>query len=576
MEDIQGCPQGSVMSPGAGYSPSKDNLLNRLNSTPCLPSCFADDLSLVSSGICLNTVTGNMQEGLNICEKWGQEYGLTFCSRKYVALLFTRKRGIKPKVLRLGGKELKYVDSACCLGIQYDNRLLFTEHIRSRVSKAKGLLMNSRRMIGCKYGPKPEYHLYLWKNIILPMLTYGAVVWHGAVAKKGNADMLRRVQSLALRLIAPVRRSTPTSMLQMAYGSMPIELEIEAAAVAQWHSIRKIDYSDLLMTPGGHRFKLEKKLPNELKGENDCCPLTEIWHKNFKLYTHRTPIILQWGTWYAYVCGVVHDGRVGSGAIVYRNGKQVATFKHRLPGGNITTAEMTIIIQVSNYLEARHDGYPVKLISGNVNTLSYMGATKSTSLSQINAINALNLLGIETEIWFSHKCNGLHEAKENAIAACQQDSSSIAFTKKEIKCVIENTYVGLWTERWKKQPDCRQSKIFWSAPDKMLTKQLLKMTRERVGFAIRLWSGHSYFRRHDRLCGANRVASCRYCTAAEETPEHLILYCEYFKDVRAKYTQGGGLKVNPEQALSIAFEAGLVQAEKEERESDLDISLHRS
>ena len=85
-----------------------------------------------------------------------------------------------------------------------------------------------------------------------------------------------------------------------------------------------------------------------------------------------------------------------------------------------------------------------------------------------------------------------------------------------------------WARRWKAYPKCRQTKIFFSEPDKGKSKKLLEINREDLSTMVQWLTGHCFLNRHEKIVGNLDFNECRFCFLEEETSSHIITDCEVF------------------------------------------------
>ena len=128
---------------------------------------------------------------------------MKFSSSKTVPIIFARGKYDKPPNIILNGVPMEYDNVVKYLGVYIDSQLLWTEHIKIKIKKAKKLLMNIARVCHPTWGISPWAAAYYWKCCILPMFTYGCLVWHRVCRNKTVQDDLKRFQRLALKPIVP-------------------------------------------------------------------------------------------------------------------------------------------------------------------------------------------------------------------------------------------------------------------------------------------------------------------------------------------------------------------------------------
>jgi hypothetical protein len=88
----KGCPQGGVLSAIISWNIVFDDFLKLYDNSEITSIGFADDGTMLITGICIHTIYSHMQEALNRAAAWATEHGLSFCPKKRNAILFTRKK----------------------------------------------------------------------------------------------------------------------------------------------------------------------------------------------------------------------------------------------------------------------------------------------------------------------------------------------------------------------------------------------------------------------------------------------------------------------------------------------------
>ena len=222
-------------------------------------TAFADDLCFYITGGTPAELQQKAQEVMTKASAWSKTKGMAFSTTKTEAIIFSRRKYDKPANIILDGKPLEYSTVVKYLGVYIDHKLMWKDHIDIKLTKAKRLLMNIVRVCHPTYGVAPIAAAYYWKCCILPMFTYGTLVWHRGCKYKHIQSKLKKFQRLALKMMGPLCRSCPTRGLEVINYFRPIELEcrrIAAEAYIRTEGHQKID--DALMhttktTQKGHR-----------------------------------------------------------------------------------------------------------------------------------------------------------------------------------------------------------------------------------------------------------------------------------------------------------------------------------
>ena len=240
---VCGTPQGGVLSSRI-WNLAFDPLLKLLNdNSPCSPVGFADDGALCFMGIDPNTMVANAQKHLNLAIEWGAQNGLSFCPKKTTVVFFTRKYNFHKKVLpkvnkiKMGGVEIKPSDNMTYLGIILDQKLNWSLHIKTKVSKAIKWLAVLKPAIDHIYGLSPSKMLWIYKQILLPRITYGAHVWGHSLTLE-QQHTIKTLESLTFRYFAQIWKNTPTASLEVILNQKPAHLEVLSTAIKTFMRIK--------------------------------------------------------------------------------------------------------------------------------------------------------------------------------------------------------------------------------------------------------------------------------------------------------------------------------------------------
>ena len=191
-----GVPQGAILSVTL--------FILKINSIiKCLPvgvrgSLYVDDFCICFRSKSLIAIERQIQRCLNGIQKWADENGFQFSKSKTVCMHFSQLRsGNVDPDLKLYGAAIPVVNEFKFLGLIFDKKLTFKQHIRylkDRCFKALNLL----RVIAHRdWGADCATMLKLYRSHVRTKLDYGCVVYGSA--RKSVLDSLDRVQNAALR-----------------------------------------------------------------------------------------------------------------------------------------------------------------------------------------------------------------------------------------------------------------------------------------------------------------------------------------------------------------------------------------
>ena len=85
-----------------------------------------------------------------------------------------------------------------------------------------------RNAVGKLWGPSQKVIKWMYETMIVPIVTYGAVVW--AHRAHFYRKYLNRVQRVAMLAMGAFARSTPTMGLELLYDFMPLDIRATVAA----------------------------------------------------------------------------------------------------------------------------------------------------------------------------------------------------------------------------------------------------------------------------------------------------------------------------------------------------------
>ena len=165
----------------------------------------------------------------NKISEWAKTNKMNFNEYKSKVMLLSRRKRKEPKDIQiyLNRKPLEQVNSIKYLGIIFDNKLFFTEHVNYVAEKCSKLIFTLAKSAKLNWGLKHEPLKIIYKGGILPLLLYGAPVWKRAMEKACYEMKLIRVQRLMNIRIAKAYRTVSSDALCVLTGLTPIPIKID-------------------------------------------------------------------------------------------------------------------------------------------------------------------------------------------------------------------------------------------------------------------------------------------------------------------------------------------------------------
>ena len=102
--------------------------------------------------------------------------------------------------------------------------------MRKKCLKLKKIIHLIKPAINHIWGLDPKRMQWIYKQIILPRLTYGCLVW-GHSLTNNQISKLGSVERLALGYHAPMWKTTPTASLQILLNKKPSHLEVISVGI---------------------------------------------------------------------------------------------------------------------------------------------------------------------------------------------------------------------------------------------------------------------------------------------------------------------------------------------------------
>ena len=217
----RGCPQGAPSGPGL-WNIQYDTVLNLQYKKHTRVIAFADDLLVMIRAESIAEVEYNTNIELRKIVSWARNNKITFNDEKSKVMILTRrKRKEQTKVaVYLNNRVIPQVQKLKYLGIIFDNKLTFRDHIYYIAEKSKltfALIKSAKINWGLGY----EALRTIYVGAILPLLLYGAPVWIKAMEKEKYKKKVSRVQRLINIKMVKAYRTVSSEALCVITGMTP-------------------------------------------------------------------------------------------------------------------------------------------------------------------------------------------------------------------------------------------------------------------------------------------------------------------------------------------------------------------
>ena len=195
-----GVPQGSVLGPCLFLFYIND-IPYGLKSTCRL---FADD-TIVYLTVKSNSDAEELQDDLNKLAQWEKKWSMEFHPDKCNVLSITRNKTPVVYDYRLHGHTLQHVSSAKYLGVTFNSKLTWGEHIDNMTQKANKTLGFLRRNVQVS---NPQLKQQAYRTLVRPVVEYACPVWDPYT--KTQIRQIEMVQRRAARYVKNRYHNTPS------------------------------------------------------------------------------------------------------------------------------------------------------------------------------------------------------------------------------------------------------------------------------------------------------------------------------------------------------------------------------
>lgn len=185
-------------------------------------SLYVDDLTIFYSANSMTEIETTLQKTIDDIVNKAERKGFRFSQTKTESVHFCRRR--KPHNdphLTIKGNSIECKPSKKFLGLIFDRKLRWTEHIDDLVIRCKKALNIMRCLAGINWGADKEVLSSLYTSLVLSKIDYGSAVYSSA--RHTRLRILDTVHCTGLRLITGAFRTSPLSSLCCETSISPLK-----------------------------------------------------------------------------------------------------------------------------------------------------------------------------------------------------------------------------------------------------------------------------------------------------------------------------------------------------------------
>jgi hypothetical protein len=209
---LAGLPQSAVLSPilfsiYTSYLPR----------TPYVQlAMYADDTAIFSQSWRHDTTARRLSDNLSRLTSYFEKWRLKVNANKTQAILFTKRRPLRPLSPKIGQLTITWSTEVKYLGLRLTPTLNYTEHIKGQIGKALGTMRKLFPLLGRESNLETPTKLLLYTTAIRSIVAYAAPVW--CSINSSSFKQLQVLQNKCLRIIGNAPRRTPLPELYFELG----------------------------------------------------------------------------------------------------------------------------------------------------------------------------------------------------------------------------------------------------------------------------------------------------------------------------------------------------------------------
>ena len=559
---------------------------------------FVDDTAFIAIGRTFqdtHKILNDMLERRGGGYQWSADHNSRFEPSKFALIDFSLNRTKERPPLLTQNFTITPSKTHKFLGVILDQELRWREQASYALGKGSQYTLLMRRLSGTTWGVSTGLIRQLYQAVVVPRVMYAASVWIRPVYKQGSespqrgsigvATRLARTQRTAAITILGALRSSPADSLDLHAYLLPTPLLIQQilhrsmvrmATLPETHPLHEkiqwIERHNVRRHKSAlhhliHSFKVK---PSEIETiqthptkPNTLPPLTT------RIASSKATSIEQLqeleGTTQVYTDGSCIEGQVGAAAVLYVDGRQVATLCYHLgPASEHTVfeAELVGLILAAHLLRTSEEvSFPATILADNQAAIQaserpaaksghYLCLSFRSLLRKTHRENGTTRKDITLQ-WIA----GHHDVEGNEVADQAAKRAALnprATSPRRLlpeplherlpvgisaaKQRYREEVLALWAKQWKTSKRYSHlSRIDSSAPSKRFLKIANHLPKSQTGILFQLRSGHVALNKHLHRLNCSDTPSCLQCEARPlETVHHFLFECPRYDRERHK------------------------------------------
>lgn len=180
---------------------------------------YADDTAIYTSAKQSKTIINRLNQSFITLQKYFDQWKIKINATKTQAIIFpfdNKRKRIPTTPLKNGQHTIKLSKSVKYLGVTFDSKLNFGEHITNTIDKANKCFRALYPMLASSSQLSTTNKSLIYTSVIRPILTYGCPVWSSAATV--HMKKFTVIQNKILKTIFNLHRRTPTVFMKEITG----------------------------------------------------------------------------------------------------------------------------------------------------------------------------------------------------------------------------------------------------------------------------------------------------------------------------------------------------------------------
>ena len=561
----EGVPQGAILSTTLFDIKLNDIVSVLSKDVHC--SLYVDDFKIYYRSPTVEGIERQLQMNINSILRWTKENGFTVSYDKTVAMHFCKlpeSRCVDP-VLRLGGKNIKFVKEHKFLGLIWDSKLSFKSHVTYLKKKCNQALNLIRVLSYSNWGSDTKTLLKLFRSLVRSKMDYGSIVYMSA--DKDDLKPLDVIHRHGIRLCLGAFKTTRIESLYAQAYEPPLDLRRKELAMryalkiksnpdnAAYNCIFNQNEFDYECIASSIRTLFREANIDHKKIMTSRIPQNPIWRSepndvSFVLTAHdkqstsreffqsRFFEILPFYSEYLhiYTDGSKQENRAASGLIY---GGLPASYRIK-NNSSIFTAELHAIKRALDHIRiSPRLNNKFVIFSDSKSALESIDNQESRNPLVVDILDYLQYLKSKGKIikfcWIPSHVGIIGNERADAEARTGLTLDEPVYLKlphQDYIPVVKSYIMNKWQQKWNQTKDDRLGEIM-----PVLSRfHTTSLNRKEETVINRIRIGHTRLTQSYKMEDPNKVRPlCPFCNLEDITVKHIMITCNYFRVIRSNH-----------------------------------------